>query len=165
MDVHKSLNLEIFNNLQNYSDPISIPNVINWDVFDFSDAKFGVVTDMLLDKNGNEPRHIVIKTVSPIESNENNYVLIPVGMIGINENNKYIKIEYMEREILDDAPKFNGKEISNDYEKRATSFFSDYITNSTHKVGVLDVFKNTSFASDKGRQDSGLSINTEPSSR
>lgn len=165
MDVHQSLNLQIFSDLENYTEPIKIPNVVNWDVYDFSNAKIGKVTDILLSSDTNEPRHIVMEYSSSPQPEGNEYILIPIGFISVNEDNKTVNIEYIEREVLDDAPKFDGRQISDEYEKKVTSFFTDYINNSPKKYGVKDVFQNTAFATEKGRKDSDLNVNTEPKNR
>lgn len=110
-------NLTRFSSLNKDEADIYRPDLINYPVLGKNSFKIGRVTDLLVDDDEARVRYLDIE----VEGDEQNHMLLPVGLAHLDKEQKFVYTEEITKNELDKMPRYYGDEIDRDYEKQLRS--------------------------------------------
>jgi len=113
-------NLTRFSQLDKEDADIYKPDLINYAVLGKNSFKIGRVTDLLVDDNEARVRYLDVE----IEGDEDNHMLLPVGIVRMEKEQNYIYTDQITKSQLDKMPRYEGQNVDRDYEKQLRSSLS-----------------------------------------
>lgn len=102
------------------------PDVRGWDLIGSDGGKLGEVEELIVDTSAMKVRYLDIEIDDDlIVSNEDDrHVLIPIGAVNLDYENKFVIAPNLTDQSLSSLPVYHGEEISRDFEHKIISAFS-----------------------------------------
>ncbi|WP_017730976.1 PRC-barrel domain-containing protein [Nafulsella turpanensis] len=101
--------------LDDYKVASDDPDVRGWKVVDRNGLKLGTIEELIVDRDREKVRYLDIAPGRD-RVNENDHVLIPIGLARVDENDDKVVINEIDSETIASFPVYKGDVITRDYE-------------------------------------------------
>ena len=91
------------------------PDVRGWNVVDRNGLKIGAIDELIVDRDREKVRYLDIAPGRD-RVNDNDHVLIPIGLARVDENDDKVVINEIDSEAITTFPAYKGEVITRDYE-------------------------------------------------
>ena len=140
------------------------PDVRGWKIADEAGREFAKIDDIIIDED--ESREKYLDVIVEQEHPEPNHMLVPVGVIDLQDENKKVIVNFYSKDQLLEMPKYDGKKITDEYEDHLMDEFAKNMkttpsaeTESTHEHKYYD---NERLYDKRRRRDRDAGWETDP---
>ena len=91
------------------------PDVRGWKVVDRNGLKLGTIEELIVDRDREKVRYLDIAPGRD-RVNEDDHVLIPIGLARVDDNDDKVVINEIDSEAITTFPAYKGEVITRDYE-------------------------------------------------
>lgn len=116
------------------------PDVRGWEIRDRDDEKFGLINDLIVDTKKEKARYLDIEPTGNLSNAER--LLIPIGAAKINEDDKNVKVDDIDKDLLASYPLYGGEVVDRDYEMDVVEKFNLPGGNAPGAAGTEDFYNN-----------------------
>ena len=127
-----------------------------YEVYDQSGSKIGKVDDLFVDED-DQPEYIGVKMGILLEQK---FTLIPMEIVRINERRKLVEVA-ADKDAIQEAPAFDNKDISPEYEERVHGYFRLERPSSSSERGGYGGYYTSSFTGDRYANEALAGVDTE----
>lgn len=111
--------------LENFRVAGDEPDVRGWTLVDRDNKEFGTIEELVVDPDKRKVRYLDVNTSRYRPSAEEHRLLIPIGLAQIDNHHNQVRIQEVDKDILDSVPAHHGGTVSRAYEEEVAERFNN----------------------------------------